>query len=116
MPAVRPRFFQPSGRASLRLETKFAQAQLDEALSTHNASKPPQLVEKLELLSLVHVTPSVPVCAEDQSELLKSGSQGKEFIHILLCLHTPSRGMVEKRSGHQCGDYGHDHKDSEKRL
>ena len=116
MPAVRPHFFQPSGRALLRLETKFGHAQLDEALSTHNASKPPRLVGNLELLSLVHVTPSVPVFEEDQSELLKSGSRGKEFIRILLCLHTLSRGMVEKGSGHQCGDYGHDHKDREKRL
>lgn len=56
----------------LCLETEFEQAQLAEVLSTHNASTPPQLVEHLELLSLVHGTQSVLVFEEDHSELLKS--------------------------------------------
>lgn len=59
-------------KSPISLDTEFEQAQLAEVLSTHNASTPPQLVENLELLSLVYGTQSVLVFEEDHSDLLKS--------------------------------------------
>lgn len=96
MPAVRPTFFsrpdvlRKMNAATVRallepfedylstqgivfpieLETEFHQNKLASALSVHTAETPPELVERLEMIALLHGTQSTLKFEEDYAELL----------------------------------------------
>lgn len=54
----------------IELETEFQQHQLATVLGSHSASTPPDLVERLEMISLLHGSQSTLQFEEDHAELL----------------------------------------------
>lgn len=54
----------------IELETEFQQHKLAAALASHSASTPPELVERLEMISLLHGTQSTLQFEKDHADLL----------------------------------------------